>query len=374
MEMYIGANIKKLRQDRNITQEKLAEHLGVSTQAVSKWERHETYPDITMVLPLASYFKVSTDVILGLDEARNEEKIKHYLTESRKLFALGESVKRFKLINEAYKQFPNDYYIMEEYMQQLFYDPNTTEEPLTAHREELRKLAERIINECTIDKLRYSALDILSAVYVSEGRRDKAIEIANRLTEYYIDTKNEVLERIHNRNKDEWFPFLQQNLQDLLELAHYKIRNCAIHSDADSKTKIRILQKCIDLIRLIYDEGDFGFANSQLATVYVWIGCRYIDLQDYATAFGYMDKVLEYAKIYDELPVHVQHTSFLVNHLVFDKRDTSSMQPDNTVACILKDIERWYGNTNIAEMEEFKALIEKYKPFASASKENQCMF
>jgi len=50
--MHIGENIKRLRQAKNITQEKLAEYLNISAPAVSKWERRETLPDITMVIPL----------------------------------------------------------------------------------------------------------------------------------------------------------------------------------------------------------------------------------------------------------------------------------------------------------------------------------
>ena len=75
MQLYIGENIKRLRRQKGITQETLAERMHISTAAVSKWERGETFPDISMVIPLASYFGVSTDEILGLDAAKIEEKI-----------------------------------------------------------------------------------------------------------------------------------------------------------------------------------------------------------------------------------------------------------------------------------------------------------
>ena len=76
MNMYIGENIKRLRREKNITQEKLAEHLRISCQAISKWERGETFPDITLVIPIAGYFGVSTDELLGVDHAKNEQKIR----------------------------------------------------------------------------------------------------------------------------------------------------------------------------------------------------------------------------------------------------------------------------------------------------------
>ena len=69
MQLYIGENIKRLRKQKGITQDTLAEHMHVSTAAVSKWERNESLPDISLIIPLASYFNVSTDEILGLDTA-----------------------------------------------------------------------------------------------------------------------------------------------------------------------------------------------------------------------------------------------------------------------------------------------------------------
>ena len=51
MQLYIGDSIKRLRRQKGITQETLAERMHVSTAAVSKWERNEALPDISMLLP-----------------------------------------------------------------------------------------------------------------------------------------------------------------------------------------------------------------------------------------------------------------------------------------------------------------------------------
>ena len=61
--MSLSANIKRLRQEKNLTQEQLATKLGVSAQAVSKWETSETYPDGTLLVPLAQELDVSLDVL-----------------------------------------------------------------------------------------------------------------------------------------------------------------------------------------------------------------------------------------------------------------------------------------------------------------------
>ena len=61
MTVYLGENIKKLRREKELTQETLAEFLGVTFQSVSNWERGESYPDITMLPEIAGFFKVSVD-------------------------------------------------------------------------------------------------------------------------------------------------------------------------------------------------------------------------------------------------------------------------------------------------------------------------
>ena len=81
MNIYFGENLKRLRLEKNLTQEKLADFLGVSFQSISKWERGDTYPDITMLPEIASFFKVSIDELLGVNKAQEEEEITRLLEE-----------------------------------------------------------------------------------------------------------------------------------------------------------------------------------------------------------------------------------------------------------------------------------------------------
>ena len=57
MTVYLGKNIKRLRLERKLTQEILAEFLGVTFQSVSNWERGESYPDITMLPEIAVFLR-----------------------------------------------------------------------------------------------------------------------------------------------------------------------------------------------------------------------------------------------------------------------------------------------------------------------------
>ena len=68
MELKIGTVIKKLRTERGVTQEELANKIGVSFQAVSKWETNATTPDIAILPRLALYFGVSIDALFSMNQ------------------------------------------------------------------------------------------------------------------------------------------------------------------------------------------------------------------------------------------------------------------------------------------------------------------
>jgi len=73
--MNIGSQIKNLRRERGITQEHLAEYLNISVPAISQWECGKTSPDISQLPLLANIFRVSADVLLGIDIDAKERKI-----------------------------------------------------------------------------------------------------------------------------------------------------------------------------------------------------------------------------------------------------------------------------------------------------------
>ena len=69
MDMTIGKRIGLLRKEKGLTQEELASHMGVSPQAVSKWENDQTCPDISALPKLARLFGVTVDELLEGKEA-----------------------------------------------------------------------------------------------------------------------------------------------------------------------------------------------------------------------------------------------------------------------------------------------------------------
>jgi transcriptional regulator with XRE-family HTH domain/Tfp pilus assembly protein PilF len=102
--MEIGNQIRALRQRRGITQEALAQHLGVTAQAVSKWERNAATPDIGMLPDISAYFGVTIDELFALTDDTRMERIQNMLWDDRYYDpAEVESTREF-LLNKGKKE------------------------------------------------------------------------------------------------------------------------------------------------------------------------------------------------------------------------------------------------------------------------------
>ena len=129
MQLDLGKRIRELRQRNRITQETLAEALGVTSQAVSRWEASGSYPDMEIIPAIANYFGVSIDELFGYSSDR-EEKIKSILAEADRVLknqgftyyvgSISEEVKTcIDLLRIAADEFPNEPRILSKLAQML---------------------------------------------------------------------------------------------------------------------------------------------------------------------------------------------------------------------------------------------------------------
>jgi len=105
-KLNISKCIVQKRREKGITQEKLAEYLGVTKASVSKWESGLSYPDILMLPELATYFNVSVDELLGYSPQLTSEDIKKLYNQLSHDFA----VKPFEEVREQCEQIIKKYY------------------------------------------------------------------------------------------------------------------------------------------------------------------------------------------------------------------------------------------------------------------------
>ena len=118
MQLNLGMKIRELRHRDGRTQEALAESLGVTSQAVSRWESGGSYPDMEMIPAIANYFHISIDELFGYHDER-EEKIKTILENAAKILtkqgftmyqgSLSEDVEEcINMLRAASEEFPNE--------------------------------------------------------------------------------------------------------------------------------------------------------------------------------------------------------------------------------------------------------------------------
>lgn len=103
--MTIGQRIKACRKERGLTQGQLAELIGVSTQAVSKWETDAGMPDISQIVPLAKVLEVSTDKLLGHTDEEYERELQEIKNFHRGINFISDIEKAKKLYEMSLKFF-----------------------------------------------------------------------------------------------------------------------------------------------------------------------------------------------------------------------------------------------------------------------------
>ena len=100
MKLKLGENLRRLRKEKDLTQEQFAESIGVSFQAVSRWENGTAYPDMELLPSLSAFFDISVDALIGCPEEEKARQAEELLTALEKAAFAGESERVIPLIRE----------------------------------------------------------------------------------------------------------------------------------------------------------------------------------------------------------------------------------------------------------------------------------
>ena len=109
--MSIGQNIKKYRKEKGYTQRELADLIGVSVQAVSKWETDTGAPDISQVVPLASALDISTDALFDYEHYTKPEDFEELRKDYHRQEVFRDqrdSAKNYKMLNAYFSAHPQN--------------------------------------------------------------------------------------------------------------------------------------------------------------------------------------------------------------------------------------------------------------------------
>jgi len=176
MNVKLGKKIKELRKAKNISQEVLAQYLGISFQAVSKWENDTAMPDVAIIPVLASFFGVSTDELFDYNRLEVEQKIENICIEAAK-FRDSDPAKSEAILREGLKQFPGNDVILNN----LLYTLKSSE-----RSEEVITICKTLIEATTEDDVRYDALRILATTYHEMGQQALVEPTLEQIPEIYF--------------------------------------------------------------------------------------------------------------------------------------------------------------------------------------------
>ncbi len=187
--MTFGQTIKALRKERNITQEKLAEYLNVSAQAISRWETDITMPEITLLAPIANIFNVTTDYLLGVDIHKRNENIKMIYCDAS-LKACENTNNRYKnaiaIIRDGLKLYPDSWLLKIGLASYLYVPPTTNNhKEYIKNLKEMNDICEDIISNCHDLSIRSRAVYFICSSAKNIDNKERAIELAESMPSYY---------------------------------------------------------------------------------------------------------------------------------------------------------------------------------------------
>lgn len=269
MKILIGDNIKRLRKEKNITQEQLAVAMNITCAAVSKWERGETYPDITLLQPLAYYFGVSLDDLMGYDRAQTEQRINDILSEYAILCRTNPSAAQSLIVN-AYNEYPNDYRIMSAYMWNLGGDyADNDKDRLLAHKDEFLNICDKILSGCSDNRLRMDAVNMQGKILWAKGKVSEALELYRNSFPDWFTTVGQKSEQLFAKNTPEFLYWVRKNMYELAAFAADKLVKSDFFDDTVSyEEKVKKSEHYGDEMSEMYNKTGEAFFLVIAKTIY----------------------------------------------------------------------------------------------------------
>lgn len=298
MNVKIGTIIKKLRAENNITQETLATSIGVTPQAISRWESENGYPDIELLPALADFFSVSTDELLGYKLSERERELADIKKEMERLAEAGCIGERVAYARSSYARYPNDYEVRYNLAVCLYHLWQKTR--AGAVFEEIESLLGSVANECNDEDTRYDAINTLITLYGAVDQFEKAKEWVKRLTPMKYCRETALSGGIGDGKTK---CYIQDEIDKLMGGLGGAIQNLVLNEELPNdpstwEDKIEMLCVSNQLFFLIYG-GDLMYHHSQLSFNYWIISTYQMSLGKTEDALGSLERMCDHAVAYD---------------------------------------------------------------------------
>ncbi len=314
----IGKRIKELRKKKDLTQEKLADMLGITYKAVSKWECGMTTPDISMIVPLARLLNVSADELLGMTKIESAKQ----KAEFDQLYDTVHSSTQYEMACKAVKEYPNEIKYLSWKADCIYmraYDEYTTQQVFF----------NEIENACKIYKLVFENADgELQNEVLAKIIKSLAVLKRNEESKKYalMYPKPPAIDRDtllgYALTGDEKIKHTQNMILKHLEALIFIMTNIR-DKDDPNKQELKYLLCAEDVINTFFPVGDYNrfYDEMMLISIYKAIIYQY---ENKEKAFNSLKDAKKYATCFDRLfmgkPSKVKYNTPYLDKLVFDTK------------------------------------------------------
>lgn len=367
MNIKIGAIIKKLRAENNITQDTLSTAIGVTPQAISRWESEGGYPDIELLPALADFFSVSTDELLGYKLSEREEELANIKKELRRLAEVGTHQEKLSFARDAFVKFPSDAKIKVYLAACLLDEWRNTHEISRIHESET--LCVSVIDDCRDEDIRYEAILTLSSIYTELGEPKKAKSTLELLAPMKYCRETALACGIGDGNTEF---YIQDEIDKLTDDLGLSIHHLVLHEDLpdDPSTwdkKIEMLTISNQLYQMIYGDN-LMFYHVRLSRNHWLISTYQISQGKKDDAFESLEKMCYHAVEYDQAYSHDHgkfYTSIFTDKLIYPELNKDFHELTEHTECyhILKKMQHPRYD-HIRKEPRFIAIIEKLNQYA----------
>ncbi|MBP3918954.1 MAG: helix-turn-helix transcriptional regulator [Clostridia bacterium] len=382
MSETMGQIIRKLRKERNLTQEELAEQLNITYQAISRWENETGMPDISQIVPLANVFEVTTDVLFGISGCDTSKEVDEFLAaHSHNWNNKPENISDFAFhqaccndIQDMLSKYPNHYKLLDyslDHLIMLLWDyyedrdscslPNRYENMKKLQDECIRQ-AEVILHHCQDSEYRSLANRRLISVYRIMGNYEKAMEHAKQIFSYngfqvgvVYDSMGHSEDAIREYSHTLYTKLIE--LEPILPAIGYQYMKQGKYEEAYScyNLQIEVFEKILE--RSNIEEMNHGYLSYNPS--YDWCAAVCVKLGEYEKAMELLERwicmerkaaqkqdhvktsILPYFSSLDLTPYHIPYTR--------EKRITPSLD--------------WESFDSIRDTDRFKKILADAEAF-----------
>lgn len=356
MNIKLGEKIRQLRIRDNRKQEDLAKALGVSSQAVSRWEANGGYPDLDLIPAIANYFCISIDELFGYSMERREKLSAIFEKADSFINAQCDMTECVKLLRDAADEFPSEPQVFVKLGQALsmlgwkkqlprLYHTNDTDYTHTdveynSKNEYLYQAITAYEKALTFD-IPVSDRDVVTSLIVSlysvTGQFDKATALAQKQASVIVSREVLMASAAKDEEREK---YRGEALIALLTQLCITVESAYCENLTKAAALISFAQFC----ESVFCDGKCGMLHNYLTHVYVnaaTLTARFG--KDTDTAFEYFKKGFDHYKAYCEIPREgeYRYTAPLVSKVTFTAK-SFPIVPDffwkNTMNCMTDEL------------------------------------